>query len=66
MGYPPGRSADEAPTRPSREVAAEVLAQADAELLRLRALERGELAALNAALRAAGVGVLGADIPSGA
>ncbi len=57
--------ADEAPTRPSREVAAEVLAQADAELARLRALERGELAALNAALRAAGVGVLGVGVPAG-
>jgi len=52
--------ADEAPTRPSREVAAEVLAQADAELGRLRALERGELAALNRALRAAGVEAVGA------
>jgi hypothetical protein len=51
--------ADEAPTRPSREVAAEVLAHADAELTRLRALERGELAALNRALRAAGVEVVG-------
>ena len=46
--------ADEAPTRQSIELSDEMMAAVDVELDRLRKLEAGEVAHLNAALRAAG------------
>ena len=53
--------ADESPTAQARDVAGGVMGQVDAQLAKLAALEAGDLAAFNAALRAAGVEVLGAS-----
>ena len=52
--------ADEAPTTPAREVSREAMAQVDAQLARLAQCCGPELAALNAALREAGVEVVAA------
>ena len=51
--------ADEAPTTPAREVSREAMGQVDAQLARLAQCFGAELAALNAALREAGVEVVG-------
>jgi photosystem II stability/assembly factor-like uncharacterized protein len=51
--------ADEAPTVQARQVSEETMAKVDGEIARLDALHGGELASLNAALKAAGVDVLG-------
>ena len=51
--------ADEAPTTPAREVSREAMSQVDAQLARLAQCCGAELAALNAALREAGVEVVG-------
>ena len=52
--------ADEAPTTPALEVSREAMAQVDEQLARLQACCGPDLAALNAALRAAGVEVVAA------
>ena len=51
--------ADEPPTQQAREVSQEAMAKVDAELARLDALVNGEIAALDAALRKAGIEVVG-------
>jgi hypothetical protein len=51
--------ADEPPTQQAREVSAEAMAKVNAELARLDALVAGEIAALDAALRQAGIEVVG-------
>ena len=51
--------ADEAPTSQAAQISNEVIANVDAQVARLEALEGGELTALNAALRQAGVELLG-------
>jgi hypothetical protein len=51
--------ADEPPTQQAREVSQEAMAKVDAELARLDALVAGEIAALDAALRQAGIEVVG-------
>ena len=51
--------ADEPPTQQAREVSAEAMAKVNAELARLDALVGGEIAALDAALRQAGIEVVG-------
>ena len=52
--------ADEAPTAPARQVSMEIMDKVDAEIAKLDALLAGEVAGLNAALRGAGVELLGA------
>jgi len=51
--------ADEAPTAAARQVSEEIMAKVDAEIARLDVLLAGEMASLNAALRGAGVELLG-------
>ncbi|MFN0186842.1 MAG: hypothetical protein ACKVQR_23770, partial [Aquabacterium sp.] len=51
--------ADEAPTTQARQVSDEVMARVDAEVAKFDALVAGDVAVVNAALAAAGVGVLG-------
>jgi photosystem II stability/assembly factor-like uncharacterized protein len=55
--------ADAAPTTSAREVADEVMAQVDGALEKLDRVVAGEVAALNAALRAAGIDHLGSPTP---
>jgi hypothetical protein len=54
-------SADAAPTRQAREVSAALCAQADTQLARLRALQDGELAAINTLIREAGLPAVAAS-----
>ncbi len=51
--------ADEAPTAPARQVSDEIMAKVDAEIARLDVLLAGDMARLNAALRGAGIELLG-------
>ncbi|MEQ1806712.1 MAG: hypothetical protein ABL900_15150, partial [Burkholderiaceae bacterium] len=51
--------ADEQPTAAARQVSDEIMAQVDAEMTRLDALLTGEVTSLNAALRGAGIELLG-------
>jgi hypothetical protein len=51
--------ADDAPTVQARQVSEEVMARVDGEIRKVDDLVKGEIAALNATLRTAGVEVVG-------